>query len=286
MLQDKLLTLESRFREEIARLGFVESGTLIGRPVQERALDRVLDLDHVLVVRAMELGKYHKIEDVLENIKDGTSSGLDVQYAIFDGPMKPHSDKENEVFFHIILHSPETYTSSPLLLCKNSWQSEKQFLGKSLDEYQRFPEGVTKKMLFESGLGLDSLLKMVSSNSSLYCGWEQSGNLIQPKVGEKEFNEIDERLELYFYSILRAASNTTRLFIGDNKEGIDLKMCANFQRTCGDFKYSRMPREIFVNKRLLRNKVLILSQGFVDKYQQKAMDFLLNLREYVEKRTS
>jgi len=284
MLQDKLVSLDSLLRKRLADLGFIESATLIGRPIQERTMERVLDFDYVLISREIDIAKYHAIECVFDNLKNGSSRGLDVQYAIFDGPMKPHSEREHEVFFHVILHTPETYKQSPLLLCKNSWQFERPFLGKAPSEYQRFPRGVTKGGLFHSGLGIGSLIKMVITDSSLYCGWEQNGGLIQPKVGEKVFHELDERLELYYYSILRAASNTIKLFTGNNREGIDLKMCSDFQMYLGDFKFSGLPKEIYDNKRLLRNKTLVLSSMFVSQYQQKALDFLNGLKKYIEEK--
>lgn len=283
MLQDKLLSVNSLLRKRIADLGFVESATLIGRPVQERTIERTLDLDHVLIVPGLDLEKYRKVERVFEELQNEASQNIDIQYAVFDGPMKPHSERENEVFFHVVLHTPETYKQSPLLLVKNSWQFEMPFLGKSLRGYQSFPKGVTREMLFSSGLGIDSLVKMVATDSSLYCGWDVRERVVEPKVGEKQFYGLDERLELYYYAILRAASNTIRFFTGNNREGIGLQMCANFQRYFGDFAHAGLPREVYDNKRLLRNKVLVLSSRFVSQYQQKALGFLKELREYVEK---
>lgn len=276
---------QHRLQDMLKELYWIESATLIGRPISERWIERINDLDNVIIVRdKMTEDRYHALEALLENLKNGASKDVDVMYAIADGPMKPPSEKENEVFFHIILHTEETYKKSPLLLVENSWQYENPYLGKPVHEIRRIQSGVTKDMLLHGALGIEHLTELVKKNESAYLGWEKTeSGVMQMKIYPITFKEIDEQLELYFYSILRCASNTLRLITKNNKIGIGQDMCDLFKKTCRDFKYNRLPQEVHTDKRLLRNRQLILSGGFAKRYQIQAIEFLEALDRYIDK---
>jgi hypothetical protein len=62
-------------------------------------------------------------------------------------------------------------------------------------------------------------------------------------------------------------------------------MCTTFEEVCGDMRRSGLPREAFIDKRLLRNRLLVLSESFLQNYQANAVGFLEDLRKYVETRS-
>ena len=129
-VREKIAKTQQKLHEDLTKLGFVESATLIGKPVTERRIERINDLDNVIIVNGpMTDKKLNAIKRLFENLRNETKNNVDVQYAIADGPMKPPSDKEHEIFYHVILHTSETYKKSPLLLVENSWQYEKPYLG-------------------------------------------------------------------------------------------------------------------------------------------------------------
>jgi len=279
--QQIALREQSRLQERLRGIPWIESATLIGKPVQSR-VERVLDLDNVVVVDKLTEERYRRLQSILDGLKNSTP-GVDVMYAIADGPMKPPSEKESEVFFHICLHTLATYKDSPLQLVKNSWQYEQPYLGKPLCQIQNIPTGVTKDVLLHGLLGVGHLGSLVCNNESAYLGWEKAedGRMAMRLIPLK-FKEIDERLELYFYSILRSASNTLRWMTGNNEIGIDSDICGLFRKTCHDFEHKNLPQEVYVDKRLMRNRKLILTEGFAQRYQMKAIEFLNGLEQYVQ----
>lgn len=282
-MKGELADVQNYIRESLQKLGYVSSATLVGRPVEDRTIESVNDFDNIVVVEGpMTTEKYKSVGRVFENVRDHTRRYVDFQYAIADGPMKPVSEKECEMFYHVILHTEESYKDSPLVLVENSWQYEESFLGKPPRSLRRI-KGVDRNILINGVLGIDHLAQLVADNESAYLGWEEKDGIMQMNVYPIKFKENDERLELYFYSILRCASNALRYLTGNSRIGIDADMCILFENIFSDFRHSDMPAETYRDKRLLRNKKLVLSENFVQSYQAKTIDFLKNLRNQIGK---
>ncbi|RLE38760.1 hypothetical protein DRJ17_03100 [Candidatus Woesearchaeota archaeon] len=56
-----------------------------------------------------------------------------------------------------------------------------------------------------------------------------------------------------------------------------------FEKYCYDFAYKNLPREAYKDKRLMRNRQLVLSKRFADRYQQQTIEFLKTLKTYVKR---
>jgi hypothetical protein len=286
-VREKAFSAQGKLEQELRSSGFIQSATLIGQRIEEgRIIEAVNDLDTVIVVRGpMTVGKYGAINHVFEEMRNTTGADLDYLFAVADGPIKPVSERHFEVFYHVILHTEQSLRDSPLAVVKNSWQYEKPFLGEPLSGMISLP-GVDKDMLFHSAMGIDHLLRLVKKDEGAYLGWQDRGDgLMEMKMFPLKFTEPAERLELYIYSILRCASNTLRYITGNNRIGIGLDMCTTFEEVCGDMRRSGLPREAFIDKRLLRNRLLVLSESFLQNYQANAVGFLEDLRKYVETRS-
>ena len=143
-----LISAYNELISDMKKLDFIESITLIGPPVEERELHKIIDIDVIIIVKApMIILKYNMVRKIYESVCNKyRTKDVDVLYAIADGPMKPKSFKPKEIFFHCVLHTKESYKKMPLFLCKNSWQQFKPIKGIDLKKYQSF-NGVTKDML-------------------------------------------------------------------------------------------------------------------------------------------
>lgn len=282
-LKDKIISSDVRIREELSNLPFILSGTLIGPPVQNRTLEKVNDFDYVIIVEDnMTPKRYQDIETIFKNLERYSDENTDFMFAIADGPMKPFSKKEYEAFFHILLHTEETYRNNPLLLVANSLQYQKPFLGKSLKDIKSIP-GINLSMLLDSPLGIKHLQELVQTDSSAYLGWEEKENrLMEINLYPIKFTKQDEQLELYLYSILRSASNTLRYKNQDSQKiNISINDCKKFQKEFPNFPLNQLPLEAFKTKRKLRNRKLILTERVCKGYQSRTIDFLNKLEEYL-----
>src|SRR3989344_58206 len=84
VMKRKLISLYKILIGNLKRQDFIESITLIGDPVEKGELDKIVDVDIVIIVKKpMSIEKYNKIENIYESIcKEFTTSKLDVLYTI------------------------------------------------------------------------------------------------------------------------------------------------------------------------------------------------------------
>ncbi|RLE38759.1 hypothetical protein DRJ17_03095 [Candidatus Woesearchaeota archaeon] len=210
--RDVAIAVKNMALQELQKLNYVQSVTLIGKePDRDRIIESVNDLDTIIIVEGdMTKEKYNKIEEIYMKTTELSTPDVDVSYSIKDGPFKPVSEKEKEVFSHVILHTEESYCRSPLMLVKNSWQYEMPYFGKPVAEIQSV-KGVDEDMLINGALGLNHLIGLVKNDESAYLDWEDTDSgIMRSNIFPLKFIEANERLEFYFYSILRCASNTLR----------------------------------------------------------------------------
>ncbi len=280
-MEKVLLSAYKKLISKLKELDFIESISLIGKHIGKRTMDKVMDIDVIIIVKIpMTSDKYNRIENIFKNVcKKYTNPKTDVLYAIADGPMKPKSFKENEIFLHCILHTKESYRKMPLLLCKNSWQQFNPVTGKPLKKLQSF-EGVTKKMLLNSALGVNHLIELVSKDSSGYIGWKKDKNgIMKWKLFPLKFKHDEEKAELYIYAVLRCASNALRYLTKDNSIGIDGKMAGKFKTKFKDLKYEELPSILVSDKKLLRNKKY---KGNIKVLKKQTLAFLKELKKHIK----
>ncbi|RJQ16876.1 hypothetical protein C4573_02330 [Candidatus Woesearchaeota archaeon] len=278
------LQVQKQLQQRLQELDFIVSATLIGEPVETRVLEKINDLDNVVIVQGpMTKDKYATLQSILEELKHNQTQETDVLYAIADGPFKPASEKENEIFIHFILHTEESYKRSPLLLVKRSWQDAMPYLGKPLGDIQKIPDVDNVELLYGE-LGIANLRNLVDMNRGCYLGWKtiQNSSIMRNTLFDLNFTEPSEQLELYFYAILRSASNALRYVTDDNTIGIGMKMTHHFEQHFSIMTHSGIPRQAYLDKRHLRNRALALSEQFAREYQRKAMDFLFELQKGFE----
>ena len=276
-------TLLSVYNELIAKLrglSFIESLTLIGEPVKKRSVDKIMDIDIVIIVKEPMAQKYYdKIKEVCERVcAKYTNPSIDVIYSTAVGPMKPKSFKGQEIFLHCLVHTAESYKNSPLHLVKLSWQKYKPISGTHLKKIQSY-NGITKDMLLNSALGINHLIELVSKDQSSYLDWEKGKGCMQHKIFPLQFKHDDEKADLYMYAVLRCASNMLRLHTGDNKVEIGKKMTNMFIKNFPEIKSNEFPQQIVNEKSLLRNKRYA---GDIFKLKEKTLDFLNELKHKLE----
>src|SRR3989344_8168573 len=243
--------------DNLKRCNFIVSLTLIGKGLEDRVFENIMDIDIVIIMKdPMRTGYYNLIKNIFYGVCEKyKSDDADFLFAIASGPMKPFSSKRFEIFFHCLLDSVKTYRESPLLLVKNSWQQFNPIFGIPLKEIQSF-SGVTKDMLVNSLLGINHLIELVSNDSSAYIGWEESGNgFMKPRIFPLHFKINSEKADLYIYSALRCASNWLRYTTKDNSIGIDGNMASLFKIKFPNNRFKEFPNKLLHDKKILRNKL-------------------------------
>ena len=278
--RQKLIQIQREVTSGISDLGFVDSATLIHGDLEKRRIEHIMDLDTLIITKdKVTPHQYQKLKDVFNSTQQRfTQHNLDVPYAIATGPVKPSSRKDNEIFFHVLLMDEKGYDTSPLRLVQTSWQYETPFVGKPPSNYYT-RERITQNMLVNSVMGIKNCEEFIRTNHSFYLGWKDNGS------GKMEEVEVpvplttpEGKLEIYFYSVLRCASNALRLKFGNNNVGIGKDMCDSFTKAHPESKYSRVPEITHDAKRLLRNRELPTGEDSVRHYQKMALNFLSELK--------
>jgi hypothetical protein len=231
--------------------------SIIGRPIEERRIDTVMDIDIIVLLNdPMTLEKYNKIENIFSNLQNYENKDALVSYKIADGPIKPLPVKKHNIFFHVLLHTIKSYRDSPLVLVKNSWQHEsKAILGLPISKIERI-NGVTLDELLNGKLGIKHCKKLITDSSSTFLEWmgrKDNDDKLSISLKPIRFSENHELLEICYYSVLRAASNTLRYLKKITKGiGIDIKDMIEFEKTYGSFKKSKLPIDMYYEKAKLR----------------------------------
>ena len=281
MEKQRLLEAYGELIYGLRKLDFIVSLTLIGKDLKDRVFEHIMDIDIVIITKdPMKVDNYKKIEDVFSNVcKKYKTEEADFIYAIAEGPMKPYSPKNEEIFFHCLLHTIKSYKEGPFLLVKNSWQQFKPIFGIPLKEIQSF-SGVTKDMLVNSLLGINHLIELVSNDSSAYIGWEESGNgFMKPKIFPLHFKINSEKADLYIYSALRCASNWLRYTTKDNSIGIDGNMASLFKIKFPNNRFKEFPNKLLHDKKILRNKLDISD---IYSLKDNCLNFLHAVKQVIE----
>ncbi|MGR9053478.1 MAG: hypothetical protein ACU84J_12595 [Gammaproteobacteria bacterium] len=213
-----------------------------------------MDIDTVIILTdPMDTNKLNRINHVFEELRNFETTNIGITYAIAEGPIKPLPHKQINIFFHVLLHSVTSYKKSPLILVKNSWQYESHHLiGAPLAEIEFIPE--PNLLEITNGLlGIKHCKELIENKKSSYFFWANSHNHCRLLSTEVKFNEVCETLEICFYSILRAASNSLRFILGHSWGiGIDAQDMALFEQVFAELKLSTVPSMAIRKKECLR----------------------------------
>lgn len=259
--------------------------SIIGEPIEERPIDRVMDVDTLVIVRdPMTDEKHAEVESVFEKVKaESETDHLSVSYELKDGPIKPGPAKDVNLFFHVLLHTVSSYQDSPLILVKNSWQYEaRRLLGMEIGELESIP-GVTRSELLEGKLGIRHSRDLLESRASACLEWGgDSGDELKLEMRSIEFDESFELLELCYYVVLRAASNALR-YVLDRTEGVgigadDMRL---FSVLFEPMELSGMPFKYSLEKERLRDGEWYPKPRELKVRVEQAFEFLDNLEEFI-----
>lgn len=250
---------------------------LIGRDLRSRRIDQVMDFDIVIILRdPMSRTKYEEVDRIVSSLQEESKRDIYISYQIADGPIKPLVTRGVNLFFHIILHTVQSYRSSPLVLVKNSWQYEAQrFLGLELREIQRIPEPSLTELL-DGKLGIKHCKELVTSGSSAYLEWiNENANSLTIHLTPLKFSEIYEVVEICYYSVLRGASNALRYIFGHSRGiGIGYEDMRIFFEVFQSFRYKSLPVSFWQEKVKLRQGAWHPEHKDVRKRIEQALEFL------------
>ena len=261
--------------------------SLIGRPLIERSVDHVMDLDLVCILRDPVTPKHlESVEAVCNDLSNLECKDVAIVHDLRVGPVKPLTDKKVTVLIHLLLHSVDSYRHSPLLLVQNSWQHEAQQLwGMRLEVVRRIDE-VTLDMVQNGALGVRHCLELLEQRRNDYLGWTEidgHNHLLMKPMSTHAITEHD-LVELAFYGVLRSASNLLRCRLGVTQGiGIDEEDMHEFQSVFDGFRYASLPLELWRMKRVFRHSTRALSRQNTRTVIDCAGEFLTELDVYVNR---
>ncbi len=267
---------------QVSKQEGVKSLTLIGKDPMFRTIEKENDFDMVIIYDKLTADRYVKLENILENARNLETKDVGIRYAIKTGPYKELSEKETTLFNHVLVYEGSTAGSKGMVLTDVSWARQKPYYGLSIAETLPRKPIITKEMLVNQHEGINYLLDLCKTNTTTHGLWIKDGEqMVKERIVEQK-TDTHDILELYFYSILRCASNTLRYYTGNYAYDIDETMCRDFNQLTGrNFSLSKVPYETHTDKRLLRNKFLLHTDSLVQSYQHRAITFLEQLQQYV-----
>lgn len=261
--------------------------SIIGKDVHRRRIDHVMDIDTLIVLKdPMDDEKLRAIESIFHGLSDFRNDKVSVTFEIADGPIKPLPFKKINIFFHVLLHTVETYRSSPLILVKNSWQYDSNIIsGNPVRNIQRIQEP-TLDQIIGSPLGIEHCIRLINEKSSAYLKWNKVDNSnYLMELTPIEFKERCELIELVMYSILRCASNSLRYVLGYSRNiGIDYDSMFAFSELFSGFKYKDLPIDTCKRKVELRRGEWYPKESDVVIYTEQGLEFLESLLQDIIKR--
>jgi len=261
--------------------------SILGRDLRARRIDRIMDIDTVVVLRGpMTREHYRAVECVFLELQNLTSPGIVISFMIADGPIKPLPSSEYTLFFHVILHTMESYRSSPLLLVKNSWQYDARLIyGMPIVEIEKCPEPDIMTVI-SSPLGIEHSLALVNDCASTYLKWEPVGsNSWTIGLTALPFHEQLEIVEICCYAVLRAASNALRYVLGISRGiGIDDRDMDMFRQVFSEWELCDFPSELHRLKKSMRTGSWVPTVSDTEQIIGRSRQFLGALISYLPKK--
>lgn len=262
--------------------------SLIGRKLVERRVDQVMDIDVVVILRdPMTVEKLREVSRIFEELRNDSTNEVRVSYRIADGPIKPLPSADLDLFFHVLLHTIESYVSSPLVLVKNSWQYDaRTIIGAPLADIQRIP-GVFYQELVYGKLGIRHCHELIQTSGSACLEWlpDQTSGGLALCLRPVKFCEPQELLEICYYSVLRSASNALRFAMGRSKDiGIDTADMRLFARVFHDLRQADLPIQYYQEKIRLRQGLWKPGHNETGQRVLEALDFLVTLETDISNR--
>jgi len=257
----------------------IVSSTIVGS-INSMDLERISDIDIIVIVKKIDIGIIDLIKNSLSNI-DLNELDIDKQIFINDtfGPLK--FDNKNNLVLHLMIYDHhlhlEHVENSPFTCF--DWERSENFNGYSLSEIS----SVHKLMLndfISSRRGTREYIEDISKNRISYRRYEsQNGELSQVKT----YYELDERhaIEFAYHIIYNSISNLLKVNLNKNiKFKFDdfIKVWRDEYQDLYD-KYNKIFSKLYnlkLNKELEKLDIVELVGNFLN-------DFDLIVNEYIEK---
>ena len=192
----------------------IVSTTIVGS-INSMDLDKISDIDIIVIVKKIDIGIIDSIKNSLSNI-DLNQLDINKQIFINDtfGPLK--FDNKNNLVLHLMIYDYrlhlEHVENSPFTCF--DWERSENFTGHSLSEIS----SVHKLMLndfISSRRGTKEYIEDISKNRISYRKYESdNGELVQVKT----FYELDERhaIEFAYHIIYNSISNLLKVNLNKN----------------------------------------------------------------------
>ncbi|MCD4709173.1 MAG: hypothetical protein K8S62_15730 [Candidatus Sabulitectum sp.] len=258
--------------------------SIIGRPISQRRIDTVMDIDTLVIVNGpMTKNLYHCVSSIFAELCNMSDTDVGISYQIADGPVKPLPQTRINLFFHVLLHTVDSYKSSPLKLVKTSWQSEaRTLLGIPVYQIQTyFTLSLTD--IIRGPLGIRHCCDLIESTGSAYLIWQKAENeRLDLSFSPVFFSERCEVVEICFYGVLRGASNALRWWFNSPKSfGIDLSDMITFSDFFFDFQSKNLPMKMWKKKSALRMGSWYPSVTETSRIVCQSLVFLRNLEIFI-----
>jgi hypothetical protein len=258
---------------------------IIGRDVRFRRIDHIMDFDTLIILRGpMTIAKYNEVEKIFQEITSKSTDEIGITFWIADGAVKPLVTKKINLFFHVLLHTIESYQSSPLLLVKNSWQHETRILfGLPPRRIQTIPEPSVQQVL-NGKFGIKHCRELLNSMSSTYLEWvaRENNDILSNNLSPVKFTEPAEAMELCYFAVLRGASNALRLRLHNSRGvGIGENEMRLFEDIFYSFPLKSLPTKFLFEKIRMRQGLIIPKHLDMSLSIEQSLEFLTLLDAYL-----
>jgi len=216
MSEDFKRHLEKGIRSTFDSLEFVTSGTVVGSFVEDGDLNRISDVDIVVIVDELTETKYESIVAEFEALSDQikVDYGYDVMLNTTFGPLK--FDHQNDLVLHVMVYSEERHKyhcqRSPFTCL--AWQTSDMHSKRPMTEIYKVPT-LQPNHFFEKRRSITDYLSDLNGETVSYREYEFDDG---PQMVEKKKNMTDkDRFEFSYHIMKFSMTNFLKLYHKTNE---------------------------------------------------------------------
>lgn len=217
MSEDFKRHLEKGIRSTINSLGFVTSGTVVGSFVEDGDLNRISDVDIVVITDELTETKYESIVDEFEALSDQikVDYGYDVILNTTFGPLK--FDHQNDLVLHVMVYSEERHKyhcqRSPFTCL--AWQTSDMYYKRPMTEIYKVST-LQPNHFFEKRRSITDYLSDLNGETVSYREYEFDDD--GPHMVEKKKDMTDkDRFEFSYHIMKFSMTNFLKLYHKTNE---------------------------------------------------------------------
>lgn len=208
--------LEKGIRSTIESLEFVTSGTVVGSFVEDGDLNRISDVDIVVIADELTKTKYESVVNEFEALSDQIriDYGYDVELNTTFGPLK--FDHKTDLVLHVMVYSEEQHKyhcqRSPFTCL--AWQTSDMYFKRPMTEIYKVPT-LQPNHFFEKRRSITDYLSDLNGETVSYREYEFNDG---PQMIQREKNMTDkDRFEFSYHIMKFSMTNFLKLYNKNNE---------------------------------------------------------------------